>query len=144
MTHDGPDPHQEGGSEGAMSLIAIDPKEFFLYAVAGERRWQELTGLDISHCLWGTGTISKVEGSYVYVDLPERPGKKQLSEFCPESFRMGYFHNLLVSNALQQKMIEAAIVQEAQIRQLALEQEEARKKPAPKKRAPRKATKKTI
>ena len=73
-----------------------------------EKRWQELLGLNISHCTFGPGTISKVEGEYIYVDLPERQGKKTLTEFGLESFLRGFFSNLQINNSLHEKIIAAA------------------------------------
>ena len=57
-----------------------------------EKRWQELLGLNISHCTFGLGTISKVEGEYIYIDLPERQGKKLLLNLGWNLSR-GFFRN---------------------------------------------------
>ncbi len=140
MPHHDTHPDQESESVDLRSTIAIDPKNFFHYASSGEDRWQELIGRNISHCTFGLGTINKVEGDYIYVDLPERQGKKHLTEFGLESFLRGYFSDLLIDNTLQDKIIAAA---EAR---LALEsqpvEEKVLKPPPKKKRKVTKATKK--
>jgi hypothetical protein len=120
--------------------ITIDPLSFFQYASTGENRWNELIGLTINHCTFGSGTISKIDGDYIYVDLPERQGKKHLTEFGLDSFQRGFFNNLQINNALQQKIDEAAATQELLAQAAALEA--ATPKPAKKKRKSTKATKK--
>jgi hypothetical protein len=120
--------------------ITIDPLSFFQYASTGENRWNELIGLTINHCTFGSGTISKIDGDYIYVDLPERQGKKHLTEFGLDSFQRGFFNNLQINNALQQKIDEAAATQELLAQAAALEAETP--KPAKKKRKSTKATKK--
>ena len=101
------DPHSlpEGNNSSDPSLISIDPKVFFLYASPLEKRWQDLIGLGIQHCKWGDGIIRKVEGAYIYVDLPARTDKKTPTEFGFDAFRFGFFHHLLISEALQHKII---------------------------------------
>jgi hypothetical protein len=140
MTHHEPGTELEGESVDSGSSAAIDPKKFFQYASSGEGRWQELIGLTINHCTFGLGTISKVEGDYITVDLPERHGKKHLTEFGLESFLRGYFSNLLGNATLQQKMVAAAEAREAMIL-AALTAEAEKPKPAPKKK--KKVTKAT-
>jgi hypothetical protein len=133
-------PDQEGDSLPSQSIIGMDPKEFFNYASSGENRWQELLGLNISHCTFGLGTISKVDGEYFYVDLPERQSKKTLTEFGLESFLRGFFSNLQVNNTLHEKIIAAAAASKELQSQPATKEEKAPKKP-PKKRKLVKATK---
>jgi len=143
MAPDNLDTPLEGNSVSAESLIAIDPKVFFLYAFPLEKRWQDLIGLGIHHCKWGDGTIRKVEGSYLYVDLPARPDKKSLTEFGLDSFRFGFFHDLLISEALQQKIIASLEApSEPQPDPLTLVPKEG-SKTAPKKPRRPKAAKKT-
>jgi hypothetical protein len=120
--------------------ITIDPLSFFQYASTGENRWNELIGLTINHCTFGSGTISKIDGDYIYINLPERQGKKHLTEFGLDSFQRGFFNNLQINNALQQKIDEAAATQELLAQAAALEAETP--KPAKKKRKSTKATKK--
>jgi hypothetical protein len=120
--------------------ITIDPLSFFQYASTGENRWNELIGLTINHCTFGSGTISKIDGDYIYINLPERQGKKHLTEFGLDSFQRGFFNNLQINNALQQKIDEAAATQELLAQAAALEA--ATPKPAKKKRKSTKATKK--
>ena len=133
-------PDQESDSLPSQSTIGIDPKEFFDYASSMEKRWQELLGLNISHCTFGLGTISKVEGEYIYVDLPERQGKKNLTEFGLESFLRGFFSNLQINNSLHEKIIAAAAATKELLSQPVTPEGKAPKKPA-KKRKPAKATK---
>lgn len=97
----------EGNSFNSQSPITIDPLSFFQYASTGVNRWDELIGLSINHCTFGLGTIRKIDGDYIYVDLPERQGKKHLTEFGLDSFQRGFFNNLQIDNVLQQKIIEA-------------------------------------
>ncbi len=121
--------------------VTIDPLSFFQYASTGENRWNELIGLSINHCTFGLGTISKIDGDYIYVDLPERQGKKHLTEFGLDSFQRGFFNNLQINIALQEKIVEAAARQELLAQAAALEA--ATPKPAKKKRkSTTKATKK--
>jgi hypothetical protein len=134
-------PDHESDSLPSKSTIGIDPKEFFDYASSSEKRWQELLGLNISHCTFGLGTISKVEGEYIYIDLPERQGKKNLTEFGLESFVRGFFSNLQVNNSLHEKIIVAAAAAKELLSQPVTPEEKAPKKP-PKKRKTTKATKK--
>ncbi len=133
---------QEGNGLASQATIAIDPLSFFQYAASHEDRWQELVGLSINHCTFGLGTIRKIEGEYLYVDLPERQGKKQLTEFGWDSFRRGFFQNLQIDTALQEKILAAAACPEMppSIETLAAE---APKEPIKKKRKSTKATKTT-
>jgi hypothetical protein len=133
---------QETGSRDSELTVSIDPKNFFHYASSDENRWQELVGFNISHCTFGLGTISKVEGEYIYVNLPERQGKKHLTEFGLESFLRGFFSNLLINNTLQQKIIEAADSQALELKRIALQEAEALNQPPKKKKRVTKATKK--
>jgi hypothetical protein len=121
--------------------VIIDPLSFFQYASAGEDRWVDLIGFTINHCTFGLGTIKKIDGDYIYVDLPERQGKKHLTEFGLDSFRRGFFNNLQINNALQQKILAAAISQEKPPQSETLGKE-APKGPAKKKRKSTKATSK--
>jgi hypothetical protein len=139
---------QENENLDSKSTVVIDPKNFFTYASSGADRWQELIGLNISHCTFGLGTIKKIEGEYIYVDLPERQGKKHLTEFGLDSFLRGFFSNLVVDNTLQQKMIAAAEASLALAAEQAAAEAEALKAPPKKKRkvttkAPKKVTKAT-
>ena len=120
--------------------ITIDPLSFFQYASSGENRWDELIGLTINHCTFGSGTISKIDGDYIYVDLPERQGKKHLTEFGLDSFQRGFFNNLQIDNSLQEKISAAAVAQELLEQAAALEA--ATPKPVKKKRKSTKTTKK--
>jgi hypothetical protein len=131
--------NHEGDSLDSQVPISIDPLSFFQYASSGKNRWDELIGLTINHCTFGLGTIRKIDGEYIYVDLPERQGKKHLTEFGLDSFQRGFFNNLQINNALQQKIIEAAACQEMPPETL---EAEAPQKPAKKKRTRTKATKK--
>jgi hypothetical protein len=133
-------PDQESDSPPSQSTIGIDPKDFFDYASSSENRWRELLGLNISHCTFGLGTISKVEGEYIYVDLPERQGKKNLTEFGLESFLRGFFSNLQINNSLHEKIIAAAAATKELLSHPVTPEGKAPKKPA-KKRKPAKATK---
>ena len=140
MTQPNLGPDQECDSSPSQSTITIDPKDFFDYASSGENRWQDLLGLNINHCTFGLGTINKVEGEYIYVDLPQRQGKKNLTEFGLESFLRGFFSNLQINNSLHEKIIAAAeALKELQSRPVPIE-EKAPKKP-PKKRKVAKAAK---
>ncbi len=120
--------------------ITIDPLSFFQYASLGENRWDELIGLTINHCTFGSGTISKIDGDYIYVNLPERQGKKHLTEFGLDSFQRGFFNNLQIDNSLQEKISAAAVAQELLEQAAALEA--ATPKPVKKKRKSTKTTKK--
>ncbi len=143
MTHDDSDQRRERETGEAQSQIAIDPKDFFDYASAMERRWQELIGLDISHCKWGAGTIKKVEGGYIYVDLPQRLDKKNLTEFGQAAFRLGFFHDLLVSTTQEGKIRSVLkALKELQATPPAVKGE-PEKKPSPGKKPRAKATKAT-
>ena len=113
--------------------ITIDPLSFFQYASSGKDRWDELIGLTINHCTFGLGTIRKIDGEYIYVDLPERQGKKHLTEFGLDSFQRGFFNNLQIDDALQQKIMAAAAACLEMAQSEALEAE-APQKPAKKKR----------
>lgn len=132
----------EGSSLDSQARVTIDPLSFFQYASTGEERWAELIGLTINHCTFGLGTIRKIEGDYIYVDLPERQGKKKLTEFGLDSFQRGFFNNLQINEALQEKILAAA----AAYREMPPHSEnletEAPKKPAKNKRKAPKATKK--
>jgi hypothetical protein len=143
MTQPDISPDQESNSLPLQSTIGIDPKEFFDYASPMEKRWQELLGLNISHCTFGLGTISKVEGEYIYVDLPERQGKKTLTEFGLESFLRGFFSNLQINNSLHEKIIAAAAATQELLSQPVTPEGKAPKKPA-KKRKPAKATQEKV
>jgi hypothetical protein len=131
----------EGNNLDSQAPITIAPLSFFQYASSGENRWDELVGLTISHCTFGLGTIRKIDGDYIYVDLPERQGKKHLTEFGLDSFQRGFFNNLQINNTLQEKIIEAAARQEMLSKLEALEAA-APKEPVKKKRKSTKATKK--
>jgi hypothetical protein len=122
--------------------ISIDPLSFFQYASTGENRWDELIGLTINHCTFGLGTIRKIDGDYIYVDLPERQGKKHLTEFGLDSFQRGFFSDLQIDNALQEKILAAA----AAYREMPPPSETLEadaKEPAKKKRKSTKTTKTT-
>jgi hypothetical protein len=129
----------ESDNLDSQAIIAIDPLSFFHYASSREERWRELIGLTINHCTFGLGTIRKIDGEYLYVDLPERQGKKHLTEFGLDSFQRGFFNNLQITNILQEKIMAAAVA--AQIEASKPVEEESMKKPA-KKRKATKATKK--
>lgn len=101
-------PNHGGNSLDSHAPIAIDPVCFFQYASTSAARWRELIGLTINHCTYGLGTIRKIEGDYLYVDLPERQGKKHLTEFGLDSFQRGFFNNLQIDDTLQQKITAAA------------------------------------
>jgi hypothetical protein len=132
----------EGNNLESQESITIDPISFFHYASTGENRWDELIGLTINHCTFGMGTIRKIDGDYIYVDLPERQGKKHLTEFGLDSFQRGFFNNLQINQALEQKIIaQAAACLEIPAQSEALEAE-ATQKPVKKKRKSPKATKK--
>jgi hypothetical protein len=133
----------EDNNLDSQETITIDPISFFHYASSGKDRWSELIGLTINHCSFGLGTIKKIDGEYIYVDLPERQEKKNLTEFGLDSFQRGFFNNLQINNILQQKIIVAAAVsQEMALEAEALEAE-ASKEPAKKKRKSTKAAKVT-
>jgi hypothetical protein len=134
-------PDQEGINLDPQAPITIDPLSFFQYASTGENRWDELVGLTINHCSFGSGTITKIDGEYIYVDLPERQGKKHLTEFGLDSFQRGFFNNLQVNTTLQQKILDAAAALQAMPPQSETV-EESLKAPAKKKRKSPKATKK--
>lgn len=140
MTQTDLNSEQEGDSLHSEATVDIDPKDFFNYAASGENRWKELLGLNISHCTFGLGTINKVEGEYFYVDLPERQGKKNLTEFGLESFLRGFFSNLQVDNTLHKKIIEAAEATKELQSQPVTTKEKSPK--APRKRKTTKAAKK--
>ena len=132
----------ESGSSDSHAIIAIDPLSFFTYASGGENRWRELVGLTINHCSFGLGTIKKIDGEYIYIDLPERQGKKHLTEFGLDSFQRGYFNNLQINNTLQQKIMAAAAASLEMPPQAETLETETPKAPAKKKRKTTKATKK--
>jgi hypothetical protein len=132
----------ESDSSDSLANIAIDPLSFFTYASGGENRWRELVGLSINHCSFGLGTIKKIDGEYIYIDLPERQGKKHLTEFGLDSFQRGYFNNLQINNTLQQKIMAAAAASLEMPPQSETLETEAPKAPAKKKRKSTKATKK--
>jgi len=134
-------PDQDGFKLDSQAPITIDPLSFFQYASSGENRWDELVGLTINHCSFGSGTIMKIDGEYIYVDLPERQGKKHLTEFGLDSFQRGFFNNLQINITLQQKILEAAAALQAMPPQSETV-EESLKAPAKKKRKSTKATKK--
>jgi hypothetical protein len=134
-------PDQEGINLDSQAPIAIDPLSFFQYASSGENRWDELVGLTINHCSFGSGTIRKIDGEYIYVDLPERQGKKHLTEFGLDSFQRGFFNNLQINTTLQQKILEAAAALQAMPPQSETV-EESSGEPAKKKRKSPRATKK--
>ncbi len=134
-------PDQEGINLDSQAPITIDPLSFFQYASSGENRWDELVGLTINHCSFGSGTIMKIDGEYIYVDLPERQGKKHLTEFGLDSFQRGFFNNLQINITLQQKILEAAAALQAMPPQSETV-EKSLKAPAKKKRKSTKATKK--
>lgn len=122
--------------------IKIDPLSFFRYASFSKDRWQELIGLTINHCTFGLGTIKKIDGEYIYIDLPQRQGKKQLTEFGLDSFRRGFFNNLEVNNALQQKILAPVEASPEMPSQSATIEAETPQEPAKKKRKYTKTTKK--
>jgi hypothetical protein len=130
----------KGNSLDSLAPITIDPLSFFQYASSGEDRWAEIIGLTINHCTFGLGTIRKIDGDYIYVDLPERQGKKHLTEFGLDSFQRGFFNNLQINNTLQEKIMAAA--EAIRIEQSKPVEEEGVKKPPKKKRKSTKATKK--
>jgi hypothetical protein len=132
---------QEGNSLDSQAAVTIDPLSFFQYASSGVNRWPELIGLTINHCTFGLGTIKKIEGEYIYVDLPQRQGKKHLTEFGLDSFQRGFFNNLQIDHALQQKILDAAIAHQEMLQAEALAAETA-KVPVKKKRKSPKTTKK--
>jgi hypothetical protein len=131
----------ECNSLDSHTIITIDPLSFFQYASEREDRWRELIGLTINHCTFGLGTIRKIDGEYLYVDLPERQGKKHLTEFGLDSFQRGFFNNLEINNTLQQKIVAAAEASQMMLQSEILEAE-APKQPVKKKRKYTKATKK--
>jgi hypothetical protein len=135
-------PDQECHSLDSHETITIDPLSFFQYASSSEDRWRELVGLTINHCTFGVGTIRKIDGEYISVDLPERQGKKHLTEFGIDSFQRGFFNNLQIDTTLQQKIIAAAAASLERLAQEAAKEAEAPKEPAKKKRKYTKATKK--
>lgn len=141
MTHQDGSFDQAGNSSASQAPITIDPRSFFQYASTGADRWNEVVGLTITHCTFGLGTIRKIDGDYIYVDLPERQGKKHLTEFGLDSFQRGFFNNLQINEVLEKKIIaaEAASQELAQLEILAAE---APKAPVKKKRKSTKATKK--
>jgi hypothetical protein len=142
MTQPDAHPDHECDILDSQATIAIDPLSFFQYASSSENRWRELIGLTINHCTFGLGTIRKIDGEYIYVDLPQRQGKKYPTEFGLDSFQRGFFNNLQINNSLQQKILAAAAArQELPPESEALEAEPP-KKPAKKKRKSTKATKK--
>jgi hypothetical protein len=132
---------QECNSLDSQDPITIDPLSFFEYASSSTVRWRELIGLTINHCTFGLGTIRKIDGDYIYVDLPQRQGKKNLTEFGLDSFQRGFFNNLQIDDILQQRITAAA--EAARIEQSKQVAEES-VKPSPKKKrkSPTKATKK--
>lgn len=132
----------EGNSSDPQAPITIDPLNFFQDASSGDDRWKEIIGLTISHCTFGLGTIRKIDGEYIYVDLPQRQGKKHLTEFGLDSFQRGFFNNLQINDALQQKIMDAAAAYQAMLTQLETLAAEALKEPAKKKRKSTKVTKK--
>jgi hypothetical protein len=142
MTQTDAHPDYECNSPASQASITIDPLSFFQYASSGDDRWHELVGLAINHCTFGLGTIKKIDGDYIYVDLPERQGKKQLTEFGLDSFQRGFFNNLQIDEALQDKIITAAAVALEMALQLETAAAEAPKEKAKKKRKSTKATKK--
>jgi len=133
---------QEDNGLASQATIAIDPLSFFQYAAGHEDRWRELEGRSIKHCTFGLGTIRKIDGEYLSVDLPERQGKKQLTEFGLDSFRRGFFQNLQVDAALQEKILAAAASPELPPPPEPLEAE-ANKEPVKKKRKSPQTTKAT-
>lgn len=139
-----PDVTQDHDDSGLASqtTIAIDPLSFFQYAAGHEDRWRELMGRSIKHCIFGLGTIRKIEGEYFSVELPERQGKKQLTEFGLDSFRRGFFQNLQIDAALQEKILAAAASPELPPPSEILEAE-ANQEPVKKKRKSPKTTKAT-
>lgn len=102
------EPEQTGSGLDPQATVPIDPLRFFQYATTSDERWRELIGLTVQHCIFGRGTIRKIEGEYLYVDLPERQGKKQLTEFGLDSFRRGFFSDLQIQPALLEKIMAAA------------------------------------
>lgn len=133
-------PDQEGDGRDFQAVITVDPVSFFDYASAGEDRWRELIGLAIDHCTFGPGTIKKVEGEYLYVDLPQRQGRKQLTEFGLEALRRGFFSNLQINNSLQERILAAAAARVALAAQPDVEAA-APKKPEKKRKKAVKTTK---
>jgi hypothetical protein len=142
MTQSDSCPDQE--CNGIPLLITIDPVSFFQYAASSDDRWQELIGLSIHHSTFGLGTIRKIDGEYIYVDLPERLGKKHLTEFGLDSFQRGFFNNLQISNSLQEKITAAAEASRELLLQSERLEAEASGPPAKKKRKSPKATKKAV
>lgn len=134
--------NHESNNLESHATITIDPLNFFTYATSSEDRWRELIGLTINHCTFGLGTIRKIDGEYLYVDLPERQGKKHLTEFGLDSFQRGFFNNLQINTTLQQKITEAAKASLERLAQLETQEAEEAKKPVKKKRTYTKATKK--
>jgi hypothetical protein len=126
----------------SQATIAIDPLSFFQYASKSENRWRELIGLTINHCTFGLGTIRKIDGDYIYVDLPERQGKKHLTEFGLDSFQRGFFNNLQINPVLQQKILAAAAASQELPAESEILEAEAPKVPAKKKRKSTRAIKK--
>jgi hypothetical protein len=135
-------PKQEDSSFDSHGTITIDPLSFFQYASSSAVRWRELIGLTINHCTFGLGTIKKIDGEYIYVDLPERQGKKHLTEFGLDSFQRGFFNNLQINQTLQQKIMEAAEAEKEMLLQLETLEVKAPKEPLKKKRKSTKASKK--
>jgi hypothetical protein len=133
-------PIEECNCFDSQAPITIDPLSFFEYASASTVRWRELIGLTINHCTFGQGTIRKIDGDYIYVDLPQRQGKKNLTEFGLDSFQRGFFNNLQIDETLQQRITAAA--EAALIEKSKPVVEESGKPPLKKKRKSTKATKK--
>jgi|GEM_PF-3123102 len=107
MTSTAADDDHLDTSPRAPETVTIDPSVFYQYAATCAEHWQELVGSTITHCVYGPGTIVKIEGEYISVDLPQRQGKKQLTEFGLSAFQRGYFRNLRIDPVLQEK-IQAA------------------------------------
>ncbi|MBM4289246.1 MAG: hypothetical protein FJ135_14090 [Deltaproteobacteria bacterium] len=131
-----------GNNLDSQEIITIDPLSFFQYASSSKDCWRELIGLTINHCSFGLGTIKKIDGEYIYVDLPDRQEKKHLTEFGLDSFQRGYFTNLQINNALQQRIMVAAAASQEMPPQSETLEAEAPQGLAKKKRKSTKATKK--
>lgn len=137
------DPDQKDTKLPASTNITIDPQLFFQHASSCPDLWQELIGLSITHCTFGPGIITRIDGDYIFVNLPARPGKKQLTEFGLNAFQRGYFRNLQIDAALQERITTAVRLSHEQPPPAEAPETSQPAAPRKKKRATTKAAKKT-
>jgi hypothetical protein len=142
MTPDAVDPSQPDNKGSGAAPLTIDPLLFFQSASGCAELWQELVGRSITHRTFGPGTITRIDGDYISINLPQRLGKKQLTEFTRDAFRQGYFSDLQIDTAVEQKLRAAVLAQQEEPEPTAPSVAAPASGPVKKKRAPARSKKK--